>query len=48
MTPTDARFYTLWTELEEEFQNAGKDLVLQVIGSHRMKYSSPPGRVKTC
>ena len=31
-TPTDARFYTLWAEMDEEFVNKGKDLVLQVHG----------------
>ena len=29
-TTPDARFYTIWTEMEEEFTNKGKDLVLQV------------------
>ena len=29
-TTPDARFYTIWTEMEEEVVNKGKDLVLQV------------------
>lgn len=29
-TTPDARFYTIWTEMEEEFLNKDKDLVLQV------------------
>ncbi|EIE21635.1 calreticulin 2, calcium-binding protein [Coccomyxa subellipsoidea C-169] len=45
-TTPDARFYTIWTELEEEFVNKGKDLVLQFSVKHAQNIDCGGGYIK--
>ncbi|CAL8469382.1 g8923 [Coccomyxa elongata] len=45
-TTPDARFYTIWTEMEEEFVNKDKDLVLQFSVKHTQNIDCGGGYIK--
>lgn len=45
-TTPDARFYSVWAEMEEPFDNKDKDLVLQFSAKHEQKLDCGGGYIK--